>query len=165
MCKLHPNRTAGVRMEEERGEWYLAKQIAAGILIAAAVIFVGFHLYAAIAVRVAAKAAQELVQQSQQEMQEQLERNASKRRAQVEAQRVAKERKAAAELAKRQEAARQARLEQVNAEAKQQAWRNFYKPSPKCTDPPDWDTQVECGNAHMRAQKEFEAEWARGELR
>jgi hypothetical protein len=165
MCKLHRSGTGGVRMEEERGEWYLAKQIAAGILIAAAVIFVGFHLYAAIAARVAAKAAQELVQQSQQEMQEQLERNASKRRAQVEAQRVANERRSAAELAKRQEAASQARAEQATAAAKRQAWRNFYKPSPKCADPPDWDTQVECGNAHMRAQKEFESRWARGDLR
>lgn len=165
MCKLHPHGIRGVSMEEKRGEWYLAKQIAAGILIAAAVIFVGFHLYAAIAVRVASKAAQELVQQSQREMQEQLERNAVQHRAQAEAQRAAKERKAAAELAQRQEAARQARLEQATAAAKQQAWRNFYKPSPKCTDPPDWDTQIECGNAHMRAQREFETKWARGDLR
>jgi hypothetical protein len=152
-------------MEEERGEWYLAKQIAAGILIAAAVMFVGIHLYAAVAVRVASKAAQELVQQSQQEMQEQLKRNAAQRRAQVEVQRVAKERKAAAELAQREEAARQAHLEQANAAAKQQAWRNFYKPSPECADPPDWDTQVECGNAHMRTQREFEARWASGDFR
>lgn len=27
-----------------------------------------------------------------------------------------------------------------------------------------WDTQVECGNAHMKAKKEFEARWAQGEL-
>lgn len=152
-------------MEEERGEWYLAKQIAAGILIAAAVIFIGFHLYAAFAVRLASKAAQEFVQQSQLEMREQLERKAVQRRTQAEARRVAEERKAAAELAQHQEAVRKARIEQATAAAKQQAWRNFYKPSPKCTDPPDWDTQIECGNAHMRAQREFEGRWASGDFR
>lgn len=158
-------------MEEEKGEWYLAKQIAVGILIAAAVIFVGFHLYAALALRAASKAAQEFVEQSQQEMQEQLERNSAEQRARAESQRIEKERRAAAELARRQEAARrtqaaadQARLEQAAAAAKEKAWREYYKPSAKCTEPEDWDTQVECGNAHIRAQREFETLWSRGEL-
>lgn len=172
MCKLHPNGPRGVIMEDERGEWYLAKQIAVGILIAAAVIFVGFHLYAALAMRAASKAAQEFVEQSQQEMQEQLERSAAERKARAEAQRVEMERRAATEMAQRQEVARrtqeaadQARLEQAAAAAKETAWREYYKPSAKCTDPEDWDAQVECGNAHIRAQREFEARWARGELR
>lgn len=172
MCKLHTNGPRGVTMEEQKGDWYLAKQIAVGILVAAAVIFVGFHLYAAIAMRAASKAAQELIEQSQQEVQEQLKRSAAERKARAEAQRVANERRAAAELAQRQEVARQtqaaadqARLEQAAAAAKEKAWREYYKPSTKCTDPQDWDTQVECGNAHIRAQREFEARWASGDFR
>lgn len=168
-----PMRRFGEKVEEqERDEWYLAKQIAVGILIAAAVIFVGFHLYAALALRAANKAAQEFIEQSQQEVQEQLERSAAERQARTEAQRVANERRAAAELARRQEAARrtqaaadQARLEQAAAAAKAKAWSEYYRPSAKCTDPADWDTQVECGNAHIRAQKEFEERWRRGEFR
>ena len=159
-------------MEEERGEWHLAKQIAVGILIAAAVIFAGFHIYAALAIRAADKAAQEFIEQNRQKNKELQERSAAERRARAEAQRIEEERMAAGELARRQEAARrtqeaaeQARREQAAAAAKEQAWREFYKPPAKCADPADWDTQVECGNSHIRAQKEFETKWSRGELR
>ena len=57
-----------------------------------------------------------------------------------------------------------ARSEQENAARKEAAWQAFFKPKKVCDNPPDSDTQVECGNAHMRAKREFEERWARGEI-
>ncbi len=152
-------------MAQTKGEWYLATQIAVGILIAAGVIFVGLHLYAALALRAANEAAEDFARQAQQELRAQVQRNQAAQRAQA-------ERKAAGELAKRQEMARQtqaaaerARIDQASRAAKESAWRQFYRPSKKCDNPPDWDTQVECGNAYVRAKKEFEASWSKGETR
>ena len=57
-----------------------------------------------------------------------------------------------------------ARLEQQEAARKDAAWQAFFKPKKVCDDPPDSDTQVECGNAYMRAKRDFEDRWARGEI-
>ena len=57
-----------------------------------------------------------------------------------------------------------ARVEQAQAARKEAAWVAFFKPRKACDDPADWDAQVECGNAHMRAKREFEERWARGEF-
>ncbi len=43
---------------------------------------------------------------------------------------------------------------------KESAWAAFYQPAPQCLQ----TTSVECGNAHMRARKEFERRYAAGEL-
>jgi hypothetical protein len=58
-----------------------------------------------------------------------------------------------------------ARSEQENAARKDAAWQAFFKPKKVCDNPPDSDTQVECGNAYMRAKREFEERWERGDLR
>jgi hypothetical protein len=58
-----------------------------------------------------------------------------------------------------------ARSEQENAARKDAAWQAFFKPKKVCNNPPDSDTQVECGNAYMRAKRDFEERWARGDLR
>lgn len=55
-----------------------------------------------------------------------------------------------------------ARFEQQEAARKEAAWKAFFKPKKVCYNPQDWDTQVECGNAHIRAKREFEERWARG---
>ena len=69
-------------MDEQRGEWYLAKQIAVGILIAVAVIFVGFHIYAALVVQAVSTAANEATKEFQAQMQPgQAESTGSRRRA------------------------------------------------------------------------------------
>ena len=57
-----------------------------------------------------------------------------------------------------------ARLEQQEAARKDAAWQAFFQPRKVCDNPPDSDTPVECGNAHMRAKREFEERWARGEI-
>jgi hypothetical protein len=58
-----------------------------------------------------------------------------------------------------------ARLEQQQAARKDAAWQAFFKPKKVCDNPPDSDTQVECGNAYMRAKRDFDARWERGDLR
>ncbi len=58
-----------------------------------------------------------------------------------------------------------ARLEQQETARKEAAWQTFFKPKKVCDNPPDSDTQVECGNAYMRAKREFDERWERGELR
>lgn len=57
------------------------------------------------------------------------------------------------------------RAEQYFAARMAAASAAFYIPSAKCDNPSDWDVKIECGNAHIRAQRELEAKWARGELR
>lgn len=159
-------------MDGQRGEWYLAKQIAVGILIAAAVIFIGFHLYAALVVQAVSTAANEATKEFQAQMQQSQNETRARtdaQRARTEAQRRQAEQDA---LQRRQQMARQvqaaadqAKADAASAVAREQAWHRFYKPSTKCDAPPDWDTQVECGNAFVRAKREFEVKWARGELR
>jgi len=58
-----------------------------------------------------------------------------------------------------------ARLEQQEAARKDAAWQAFFEPKKVCDNPQDSDTQVECGNAYMRAKREFEERWQRGDLR
>jgi hypothetical protein len=78
---------------------------------------------------------------------------AETQRAQMEAAASQLRAETAAALAEQQEAARKAA-----------AWSAFFKPRKDCDNPKDWDTQVECGNAHIRAKREFEDRWAKGEL-
>ena len=78
---------------------------------------------------------------------------AEAQRAQMEAKASQLRAETAAALAEQQEAARKAA-----------AWAAFFKPRKDCDTPKDWDTQVECGNAHIRAKREFEDRWARGEF-
>ena len=43
---------------------------------------------------------------------------------------------------------------------KEAAWQRFFQPSPQCLN----STNVECGNAHIRARREFERRYAAGDL-
>lgn len=150
--------------QEERGEWYLAKQIAVGILVAAAVIFVGFHIYLALVVKAAEQVGQQAVadvQQQTAEMQARFQAQQAEQRRRADQARLDK---IYADAARMRADADAARAEQDSAARRAAAWQRFYKPAKKCDDPPDWDTQVECGNAHIRAQREFEARWAKGEI-
>lgn len=159
-------------MEEHQGQWHLATQIAVGIVAAAVVIFIGFHVYLALVVGTVGAAAKQATEQIRASSEEAMARNQARyavQRAEAERQR---QREHERELVQRrqeaqrlQAAANQARVDAAMAQAKDEAWQRFYKPSPKCDSPPDWDTQVECGNAYVRAKKAFEAKWAGGELR
>lgn len=57
---------------------------------------------------------------------------------------------------RQQEAAEAARLEQI---AKEAAWKQFYKKRPECDNFTSNEVFVECGNEHMRAQRQFEQMW------
>lgn len=85
-----------------------------------------------------------------------LERQEAHRRAQQQQARLDQMRRAAAvQAAADRERARR------RAEAKKEAaWAAFYQPSQECLK----QTSVECGNAHIRARREFERKYAAGEL-
>jgi flagellar biosynthesis/type III secretory pathway M-ring protein FliF/YscJ len=67
-------------------------------------------------------------------------------------------------------AEQQARADALTQQAqqerrKQAAFDAFYKKSPVCDNPPNHDALIECGNAYMRAKKQFEAKWTSGGAR
>jgi F0F1-type ATP synthase membrane subunit b/b' len=95
-----------------------------------------------------------VVERSKAQQAESARRAAEAQRAQLETQAAQLRADSAAALAEQQEAAR-----------KEAAWRAFFQPKKVCDNPPDFDTQVECGNAYMRAKRDFDARWERGELR
>jgi len=59
------------------------------------------------------------------------------------------------EITRAQEAAEAARL---NALGKEATFQRRYQPSPKCKADP---STMECANEHMRARKEFDANWGK----
>jgi hypothetical protein len=95
-----------------------------------------------------------VVERSKAQQAESARRAAEAQRAQLETQAAQLRADSAAAQAEQQEAAR-----------KEAAWRAFFQPKKVCDNPPDFDTQVECGNAYMRAKRDFDARWERGELR
>lgn len=60
------------------------------------------------------------------------------------------------ELARQQVAAREARR---SAEASEDAWRSFYRPSERCRTP-EGAASIECANEYVRARREFGARMA-----
>ena len=56
---------------------------------------------------------------------------------------------------------RERQAAQIAAErSKERAWTAFYRPSEQCLN----TASVECGNAYIRARREFERKYAAGEL-
>jgi hypothetical protein len=84
-----------------------------------------------------------------QEKQARLAREAEERAA------AARAKTAAAARAESEQLMHQQEQERLKAEA----WARYYVPPAACEKPPTWDFQVECGNRHIRAKREFEAEW------
>lgn len=141
----------------------LALQIAAGIVMAAIVVFVFRMLLVVASVKAVGHAAQQMqatVQQQAADMQARVLAQQAERLRQAE---EAKRAQLEANAAQMRAAAYAARVEQEAATKKVTAWAAFYRPAKKCDNPGDWDTQVECGNAHIRAQREFEARWEQRE--
>lgn len=67
------------------------------------------------------------------------------------------------EIAAQQEAFR-AEQEKRDAERRKElAWARYFVAPTACERPPTWEFQVECGNRYMRAKREFEARWERGD--
>lgn len=157
---LGPWETCNV-FSEDRGYWYPAIQIAAGILMAAAVMTVLGMMFAAHQIRQAERALAQIAAESQAKLQAATAERQAKAAARADAERSKRQ----------QEAERAQRIEDAQREgaalmaAKERAWSRYYQPSPECERPPNWDAQVECGNKHIRARREFEIGWERGEIR
>jgi sRNA-binding protein len=138
----------------------LAIQIAAGIVMAAAFIGIGRYVVLQAQLHAALSAAQQ--------MHATIQRETAEIQARVQAQQAERQRKAdetkraqlEANAAQIRAQSDVARAEQEAAARKAAAWDAFYRPAKKCENPSDWDTQVACGNAHIRAQREFEDRWA-----
>jgi very-short-patch-repair endonuclease len=45
------------------------------------------------------------------------------------------------------------------AKRKEKAWAAYYVAPASCEHPPAWKDQVDCGNQHIRAKREFEQQW------
>lgn len=137
----------------------LALQIAAGIVIASAVLFVGRLLFVAAAVKT--------VEHEVEEMQANLRMRAEQSRAQQAARRTAELQKQAALALQRIEQiqleARRESLEANAARRRERAWQEFYRQPAGCEQPTSWNEQVECGNRYIRAKREFDARWEAAE--
>lgn len=137
----------------------LALQIAAGIVIASAVLFVGRLLFVAAAVKTA--------EHQVTEMQANLRARAEQSRAQQAASRTAElQTQADLALQRIEQTQLEARLEHLEADAarrKERAWQEFYRQSAGCEHPASWNEQVECGNRYIRAKREFETQWEAAE--
>ncbi len=143
----------------------LVLQIAGGIVLAGLVWFVFSLLFMGAAVKVVNDSTTTAISDLQQR-QEAVRRAAQQR---ADQQRRAK---AAQDLATRQQHAAQMQAQSEalatrlqDQQAKEAAWNRFYQPSASCLNPPTWETQVDCGNVHIRAKREFEARWEQGQLR
>jgi hypothetical protein len=70
---------------------------------------------------------------------------------------------AAEQDAEKQEKARAAFAAQQmvieTAKRKEKAWAAYYVAPASCEHPPAWKDQVDCGNQHIRAKREFEQQW------
>lgn len=142
----------------------LVLQIAAGVLLAGLIGWITSGLITAAAIKTASDAMTTSIRHSQEQSKQQLE--ASRRLAeQRRAERQARDQQRAREAAEADRATAAADLASARAEhAKASAWARFYQAPPECEHPPTWEFQVECGNKNIRAKRDFEVRWERGEL-
>lgn len=143
----------------------LVLQIAGGIVLAGFVWFIFSLLFAGAALKAVDHAAKNALTELQQKQQQQ----SQERRTRQAAQAAERQRQ---DLARKQQAASQLRAESDavaskirEEEQKEAAWQAFYQPTPECMNPPTWEIQVECGNRHIRAKREFELGWQQGRFR
>jgi Tfp pilus assembly protein PilV len=127
----------------------LALSIAAGILIASLVMFLGRLALISLAANTIADSTTEALQA--------LEATNQKRAAEIRRQQYARD--LATRNQKLQEIAQQRATAAISA-AKERAWAAYFSPAATCTNPPNWKAQLECGNQYMRAKAKFEAQWS-----
>ncbi|HMN47468.1 MAG TPA: hypothetical protein PKE27_23040 [Povalibacter sp.] len=139
----------GDEPEDEAGFLSGVAKIAFGIFLGVLMLW----LVAAAVVRHQMSQVNVAVQQSLDSMQQRAQQAAQSRRDDQERRRR--------QEVRAQQIAADRRQAQLTAERrKDAAWAAFYQPSPQCLE----STSVECGNAHIRARREFERRYAAGEL-
>jgi hypothetical protein len=135
-------------------------KIALGIALGGLILWMGAEYYMRYRLKQAATvlegAANQIAAGIDEAQRRALEAQAARRRAQEEQARLEQIRRSAAVQA----AANREMVRQRAEAAKAAAWAAFYQPSPECLA----QTSVECGNAHIRARREFEQKYAAGEL-
>jgi len=103
---------------------------------------------------------QEAQRQAQAQV-EQMEREALARKAQLEADQQRQEEKRIQAFTEEQRAADAARRAEAEAgDRREKAWARFYRPPPHC----ETSATMECTNRYIRAKRQFDEKWAKGEL-
>lgn len=127
-----------------------------GVAIVAIGVYVGNILYTKYMIHQASL----YIQETAKELQTSLQADAEKRRQYqlaIEQQRTQQKQ---LELDfKREQLEKQAAL-QAEAQAKEAAWKRFYKPPTKCENMTRQEVVVECGNFYIKEKSRFEEMWA-----
>jgi phosphoglycerate-specific signal transduction histidine kinase len=135
-------------------------KIALGIVLGGIILWICSESYARYrinqAVTAFAQAAAEISNGMDDAQRRARERQEAERRTRQERARLEQMRRSAAV----REAADRERARQRAEAAKEAAWAAFYQPSEECLK----QASVECGNAHIRARREFERKYGAGEL-
>lgn len=135
-------------------------KIALGIALGGLILWIAAEYYMRFRVNQAAAAAEDMAHAMVAGIDEAQRRSvaaqAARKRAEAERARLNQMRRGAAiqATADREMARQRAEV------AKAAAWTAFYQPSSECLA----EASVECGNAHIRARREFERRYASGEL-
>jgi len=120
-------------------------KIALGIFFGALMVWVVLELRARYELHQAQQAADAFVAAAAHAVDEATARTRRREANKLAAERLAQNQRERRELAHRQ---------------KEAAWQRYFQPSPQCLN----STSVECGNAHIRARREFERRYAAGDL-
>jgi uncharacterized iron-regulated membrane protein len=130
----------------------LVLQIAGGIILAFALIIGVSSAYVAYETRQAAKA----IQQATEAMQQATAKAAAKAAAAAKARQEEQAAQIRREEERRAEDARKRAAAAAAAQAKETAWKAYYKPSRDCENLSEWNATVKCANHRMKARSEFE---------
>ena len=134
----------------------LALSIAGGILLAG---FVGW-LFSIVVLSAAMSAVPAAITDAKQRLDAQLlesQRQAAAANAlRATEARVAQERTAQLQAEANARAASHRQMERERSAA----WSQYFTPAADCERPKDWNAQVACGNAYIRAKRSFDAAWA-----
>jgi hypothetical protein len=135
-------------------------KIALGIALGGVMLWIGAEYYMRYRIKQAAAviehAAHEMAAGIGEAQRRALEAQAARRRTQEQQAKLDQMRRSAAVQA----AADRATARQKAEAAKAAAWAAFYQSTQECLE----QASVECGNAHIRARREFERKYAAGEL-
>lgn len=131
-----------------------------GVAIVAVGVYVGNILYTKYMVHQASLYVQEAAKELQASLQTDAERH---RQHQLAIERQRTQQKQLELDFKRAQLEKQAAL-QAEAQAKEAAWKRFYKPPSKCENMTKQEVIVECGNFYIKEKNRFEEMWAKGRL-
>jgi hypothetical protein len=128
----------------------LVLKIAAGILLASAILFVANTMYINYVAHELARSIQEVADAEKTRVEAQQKQRHDREVAKARREIVAKDRRAAQRDIERE---------------KELAWESYYQQSNDCLSFKSEEHMIECGNARIRARKLFDKGWRNGTLR